>query len=210
MDDISRALNPPRFVKIRSRNPPIRLGRSSQPVWPLAALNERAPVVLATAGDKSRGNELAYPRVDPCDAIENCPPGSVNGTETHVMPHMTAALSVDDGEITFAGRHGHGYGIIIDHHDGWASYYANLEAIVAIRTDLYRPRAQHVRAGDVIGYVGAPSPGTFKRLYFELWQLDRSRVFVPVDPRTRLAESKVLRHYDHFTPAPPTAHKEAA
>jgi len=209
MDDISLALNPPRFVKSRTRTRLIPLGRSSQPVWPLAALNEREPVVLAT-GSRHNGIELAYARVNANDAIESCPPGSASGTHTHFMPHMTAALSFDDGEIMYAGRHGHGYGIIINHNNGWASYYANLEAIAATRTDLYRPRTQHVRAGDVIGYVGAPSPGAFKRLYFELWQHDRSRGFVPVDPRARLAESKLLRHYDHFTPAPPTSHKEAA
>jgi hypothetical protein len=209
MNDISRALNPPQLVESRSRKPPIRLHRSSQPVWPLAALNGREPVVLAT-GSRHNGIELAYARVYADDAIESCPPGSANGTHTHLMPHMTAALSFDDGEITFAGRHGHGYGILINHNNGWGSYYANLEAIAAIRTDIYRPRAQHVRAGDVIGYVGAPSPGAFKRLYFELWQRDRSHVFVPVDPRTRLGESKVLRHYDPFTPAPPTSQKEVA
>jgi len=209
MDDISLALNPPRFAKSRSRKSSIPVARSSQAVWPLAALNEREPVVVATGG-RHDGIELAYARVYADDAIESCPPGSPNGTHTHLMPHMTAGLSFDDGEIMFAGRHGHGYGIIINHNNGWASYYANLEAIAAIRTDVYRPRTQHVRAGDVIGYVGAPSPGAFKRLYFELWQLDRSHEFVPVDPRVRLAESKILRHYDPFTPAPPTSQAEAA
>jgi hypothetical protein len=210
MDDISLALNPPQFVKSRSRKAPIRIARRSSPVWPLAALNGREPVVLATMGDPPRGIELAYARVGVDDAIKNCPVNSVNGTATHLMPHMTPALAVDDGEIMFAGRHGHGYGVIINHNNGWSSYYAHLEAIVAIRTDLYRPHAQYVRAGDAIGYVGAPEIGAFKRLYFELWQLDRSNFFAPVDPRARLAGSKVLQHYDHFTPAPPAAQKEAA
>jgi hypothetical protein len=210
MDDISLALNPPKFVKRRSRKPPIRLARSPSPVWPLAALNGREPVALASPCDKPRGIELAYPRLDIGDAIAHCPPNTPNGTATHVMPAMTAALSMDDGEIMFAGRHRHGYGMIINHNNGWASYYRNLEAIVAIRTDLYRPREQYVRAGDVIGYVGAPSPGEFKRLYFELWQLDRNRHFIPVDPRTRFGEWKLVQHYDHFTPAPTAVQKEAA
>jgi hypothetical protein len=209
MDEISLALNPPRFAKRRGRKPPIRLARSPSPVWPLAALNGREPVVL-DGNPKSRGIELAYPRVDATDAIANCPYATPSGTDTHLMPHMTAALSIDDGEITYAGRQAHGYGIIVNHNNGWASYYANLEAIVAIRTDLYRPREQYVRAGDVIGYVGSPTPGAFKRLYFELWQLDRDRHFVPVDPRPRFADWKLLRRYDRFTPAPPTAQKDAA
>ena len=208
MDDIALALNPPRFVKKRRR--PIRLARSPSRVWPLAAINGRAPVVLDRAGPHQRGVELAYPRLAPDDAISSCPIGSQNGTATHLMPAMTAAFAIDDGVISFAGRLGHGFGMIIDHGNGSASHYANLQAVAAIRTDLYRPREQHVRAGDVIGYVGAPAPDAFKRLYFELWESDRSRCFVPVDPRPHLVGWKLLVHHDAFTPAPPIAHTEAA
>ena len=209
MDEISLALNPPRFVKHRKKAP-IRLARSPSPVWPLPALNGREPVVLTRVDDKPRGIELAYPRIDAGDAASQCPPGTPNGTEAHILPAMTPALAVDDGVILFAGRLGRGYGLILDHGNGWASHYANLEALCAIRTDLYRPREQRVRAGDVVGYVGAPEPDAFKRLYFELWELDRARHFAPVDPRLRLAGWKVVQHFDHFTPAPPTVRKEAA
>lgn len=195
---------------MKHRKPPIRLSRSPSRVWPLAALNGREPVLLDAATARPCGVEIAYPRVDATDAIANCPIDTPNGTATHILPMMTAAFAVDDGVITFAGRLGNSYGMIIDHGNAWASHYANLEALVAIRTDLYRSREQNVRAGDVIGYVGAPSPGAFKRLYFELWQSDRSRVFVPVDPRPHLTGWKVVQHYDHFTPAPPAAQKKAA
>ena len=209
MDEISLALNPPRFVSYRKRRP-IRIARSASPVWPLPALNGREPVLLPLAGDTTRGIELAYPRIDAGDAAAQCPPGTPNGTDTHLLPAMTPALAVDGGVILFAGRLGHGYGLILDHGNGWASHYANLEALCVIRTDLYRPRAQHLRAGDAIGYVGAPQPGAFKRLYFELWQRDAARQFVPADPRSRIADWKVVQHYDQFTPAPPTARREAA
>ena len=209
MDEISLALNPPRFAKHRKR-PAIRIARSASPVWPLPALNGREPVVLAPSSDTARGIELAYPRIGAGDAATQCPPGTPNGTDTHILPAMTPALAVDDGVILFAGRLGHGYGLILDHGNGWASHYANLEALCAIRTDLYRPREQHVRTGDVVGYVGAPAPGAFKRLYFELWQRDDARQFVPVDPSAKLAGWKLVRHHDQFTPAPPTAQKEAA
>jgi hypothetical protein len=209
MDDISLALNPPRFVK-HSKKRSIRLARSASPVWPLPALNGREPVILGLVAKEVRGIELAYARASTDDAITTCPPGTPNGTDTHLMPQMAAVLSVDDGEITFAGRHGPGYAIIVNHGNGWASHYANLESLCAIRTDLYRPREQYVRAGDVVGYVGAPSLGQFKRLYFELWQLDRIRHFVPVDPRPRLAESKLVQHFDHFIPTPPAAAQQEA
>src|SRR5690349_18849117 len=103
MDEISLALNPPKFVKRRGRMPPIRFARSPSPVWPLAALNGREPVVL-DGNPKVRGIELAYPRFDASDAIKNCPSGTPHGTDTHLMPQMTAAFSIDDGEIVYAGR----------------------------------------------------------------------------------------------------------
>lgn len=209
MDDIELALNPPRSVK-RRRSKSVRLTRSPARVWPLAAINGRAPAAIEPSNRSVRGIELAYPRLAPSDAIESCPVGSPSGTPNHLMPPMTAALAIDDGTILFAGRLGHGFGMIIDHGNGWASHYANLQAIAAIRTDLYRPREQHVRAGDVIGYVGAPSPDAFKRLRFELWQRDNARRFVPVDPRPHLATWKLVEHHDAFTPAPPTARSEAA
>jgi hypothetical protein len=208
MDAISLALNPPRFAKFR--RPPIRISHSTTRVWPLAAINGRAPVVLDERCAELRGIDLAYPRLDPADAISSCPIDTPNGTATHLMPAMTSALAIDDGEIMFAGRLGHGFGLIINHGNGWASHYANLQAVVAVRTDLYRPRAQYVRAGDTIGYVGAPDPDAFKRLHFELWERDRDRRFVPVDPRPHLASWKLVEHHDAFTPAPPTAHSEAA
>ena len=123
---------------------------------------------------------------------------------------MTRALAIDGGEITFAGRLGHGFGIIINHGNGWASHYANLQSLVAIRTDLYRPREQYVRAGDTIGYVGASEPGAFKSLHFELWERDLGRVFVPVDARPHLETWKLFEHRDAFTPAPPATRSEAA
>lgn len=208
MDDISLALNPPRFAKFR--RPPVQISQSPTRVWPLAAINGRAPVVLEDRCAELRGVDLAYPRLDPTDAIASCPIGTPYGTATHLMPGMTSALAIDHGEITFAGRLGHGFGLIIDHGNGWASHYANLQAVVAIRTDLYRPRTQYVRAGDTIGYVGAPDPDAFKRLHFELWERDRDRRFVPVDPRPHLAGWRLLEHHDAFTPAPPIARTEAA
>ena len=95
--------------------------------------------------------------------------------------------------------------MIINHGNEWASHYANLQAVVAIRTDLYRPRTQYVRAGDTIGYVGAPKPDAFKCLHFELWERDRDRRFVPIDPRPHLASWTLVEHHDAFTPAPSKA-----
>lgn len=208
MDRISLALRPPRFVKFR--RPPIRLSRSDERVWPLAAINGRAPVVLDSCEPYEHGVDLAYPRVTPDDAIDACPIGSPYGTTTHLMPAMTAVLAIADGTITFAGLTKHGLGVILDHGDGRASRYCNLQAVVAIRTDLYSPRPQHVRAGDVIGYVGAPEPDEFRRLHVELWRRDRTGGFTPIDPHSQLAGWTLREHRDVFVPAPPAVRVEAA
>ena len=208
MDEISLALNPPRFMKARRNKRPVRIARSPSPVWPLPALNGREPVILET--NHPCGIELAYARASDDDLRQQCPPGTPNGTEAHFMPQTAAVLSFDDGVITFAGRLGKTFGMIINHGNGWASHYRNLKTLACIRTDLYSPREQYVRAGKTIGHVGAPDPEGFRRLYFELWRADRDRRFVPVDPRERLATCARVKHHDHVVPAPPVAQKEAA
>jgi hypothetical protein len=204
-DNALFALDPPRFRK--SRRPPIYLHQTKGRVWPLAAVNGREPIVL-DAPDKPHGIELAYPRIHAEDAVDKCPSGTANGTATHIMPGMTPVLAIDGGEIVFAGREQHGLAIVIVHGFGWASYYANLEAVVAIRTDLFRSKPQYVRAGDVIGYVGAPTPGGLKRLYFELWR-GADREFVAIDPRAELGKWSLKHRSDPFAPALPKM-KEAA
>lgn len=186
-DDIALALNPP--TAVRRRRGMIRLGDPHTRVWPLATIDGRAPVLLEGRA-KQRGVELAYARLDGDEA--RYPIGTSIGTPTHVLPPMTPAHAIGDAVIRFAGRLGHGFGLILDHGDGWASHYANLQTLVAIRTDLYRPAEQRVRAGDVIGYVGALEPDAFKRLYFELWKRDLEHVFAPIDARPHLATWRVL------------------
>src|ERR1700733_14667136 len=204
MDPISMDLNPPRFVR-RRKKPLINLHRSPSRVWPLAVLNGREPVILGTAVPSHRGDhkgiELAYPRANETDAATSCPINTPNGTATHIMPTMTPALAVDDGVIVFAGAiDGRSYGVTVYHGGGWASHYGNLQSLCVIRTDLYRPREQNVRAGDTIGIVGGPALDAFRRLYFEWW-----RDMSPTDPRPYLAGWPMVQHFDHFTPAPPAA-----
>ena len=207
MDEISLALNPPRFIKERRTKRPIRTSRSSSPVWPLPALNGREPVIIDT---KQPGIELAYARVTEDDCRKECPPGTAYGTATHFMPPLAAVLSFDDGVITFAGRLGKSFGMIINHGNGWATHYRNLKSLACIRTDLYNPREQYVHAGKTIGYAGSPEPGEFRRVYFELWRADRDKRFIPVDPRERLATSVRVKHFDSSIAAAPVAQKEAA
>src|ERR1700733_10897270 len=120
-NSIAIDLNPPRIVR-RHVHPPIILSRSEGRVWPLPALNGREPVVLDNSERSRAGIELAYPRVSADDAADRCPPNSPNGTATHIMPTMAAALSIGDGVIVYAGLVGSAYGMTIDHGNGWASH----------------------------------------------------------------------------------------
>ncbi|MGB8214265.1 MAG: peptidoglycan DD-metalloendopeptidase family protein [Anaerolineales bacterium] len=85
-----------------------------------------------------------------------------------------AVYAVDAGVIVYAGWNDWGYGnlIIVDHGNGWQSYYAHLSQI-NVQCD------QSVGQGDVIGLVGATGHATGPHLHFELHYKG-----APVNPHT--------------------------
>ena len=85
---------------------------------------------------------------------------------------ITAAA---DGVVVFAGWGG-GYGnlVIVEHADGWRSYYAHLSEIVV-------EVGQAVRQGALLGGAGTTGNSTGPHLHFELRYLGR-----PVDPQLYL------------------------
>ena len=160
----------------------------SRPVWPLPMLNGRAPVVL-TANPKSPGIELAYQRGTLFELLTAYPAGTPNGTTRHFMPNMMPAFAVRDGVITYAGKISYAYTVVVDHLNGWATYYSNLDFIFATpSSDKKLRRAEaRVKAGDVLGYVGAAAPDAFKCLHFQLWKRDDNH-FAPVDATPEMAQ----------------------
>jgi len=156
-----------------------RVMAAAPPVWPMPVLNGRSPVVIAP-NPKGHGIDLAYQRANSTDLLQTYPVGTANGTARHFMPNMMPAFAVRDGVITYAGKQAYGYAVIVDHRNGWATYYANLEFMFATPTEQRRSSAR-VKAGDVLGYVGAPAPNELKRLHFQLWKRDVECHFVPVD-----------------------------
>lgn len=77
-------------------------------------------------------------------------------------------LSVADGVVAFSGRHNsYGNMIDIDHGNGYVTRYAHNQV------NLVKP-GQRVRAGDVIGKMGATGRATGTHVHFEVWQNDRS------------------------------------
>src|SRR5262245_29382617 len=120
----------------------------SPPVWPLPSLEGREPAIIEHE-TKIPGLDLAYERAHATELVATFPVDSPNGSAQHFMPSSIPAFAVADGVITYAGKQHHGYAMVIDHRNGWASYYANLEHMFARPTNRApRTRNEKVKAGD--------------------------------------------------------------
>jgi murein DD-endopeptidase MepM/ murein hydrolase activator NlpD len=125
------------------------------------------------------------------------------------MPSSIPAFCVSDGEVTYAGEMGQSHAVIVDHGNGWATYYANLEHLFVTPTRRAR-KATYVKSGDALGFVGALEPGGFKRLHFELWKSEKN-YFVDRDPTKYLPDWRLLPlRSEALTPDEPKAAKAAA
>jgi hypothetical protein len=170
-----------------------RIVRSAPPSWPIPAFEGHHPVVIDTI-DHGLGVELAFERSNELDFADKYPPGGRNGTERHFMPNLWPALAVSDGVIAYAGRQKYGNAVLIDHRNGWATYYANLAHMFPTPTDGHRARHPRVVcAGQILGFIGAPYPGAMKCLRFELWSIDRDGCVERVNPRRYLYRWQVSR-----------------
>ena len=78
-------------------------------------------------------------------------------------PTGSAVLATDGGFISFAGWTdvGYGYLIVVDHANGFATYYAHL-------SNIYVMEGQAVDRGQVIGAVGNTGNSTGPHLHFEV------------------------------------------
>jgi len=78
-------------------------------------------------------------------------------------PTGSAALATDGGFVSFAGWTdiGYGYLIVIDHANGFATYYAHLST-------MYVLAGQAVERGQVVGAVGSTGNSTGPHLHFEV------------------------------------------
>ncbi len=96
------------------------------------------------------------------------------GTHTGIdiaAPRGTPNKAADGGVVIFAGWSGN-YGklVIIDHENGFTTYYAHNDTITV-------KKGQRVAKGDVIGTVGSTGRATGSHLHFEV-----RKNGVPVDP----------------------------
>jgi len=78
-------------------------------------------------------------------------------------PTGSAVLATDGGFVSFAGWTdvGYGYLIVVDHANGFATYYAHL-------SNMYVAEGQAVERGQVLGAVGNTGNSTGPHLHFEV------------------------------------------
>ncbi len=78
-------------------------------------------------------------------------------------PTGSATLASDSGYVSFVGWTdiGYGYLIILDHGNGYVTYYAHL-------SQMYVTLGQQVNRGQVIGAVGSTGNSTGPHLHFEI------------------------------------------
>jgi murein DD-endopeptidase MepM/ murein hydrolase activator NlpD len=78
-------------------------------------------------------------------------------------PTGSAVLATDGGYVSFVGWTdiGYGYLVILDHANGYSSYYAHL-------SQMYVMVGQRVERGQVIGAVGSTGNSTGPHLHLEI------------------------------------------
>jgi murein DD-endopeptidase MepM/ murein hydrolase activator NlpD len=88
----------------------------------------------------------------------------------------TPVTAADGGVVTFAGweEKGYGYMVVIEHGDGWASYYGHLSEISV-------EVGQMLQQGDLLGKSGSTGSASGPHLHFELRHWNQ-----PVDPLSYL------------------------
>ncbi len=149
------------------------------PVFPLPVINDQPPVLLVfDSADPTV--ELAYER-------RYLPSGplvrsSTRDSTLYWIPKLTPVFAVSDGTVVYARRHSDGYGIVVDHENGWLTVYTGLEHMFVHPSDRKPHRQTRLGGGDMLGYLGASRVGPLRPLHFELWRCNRLQDYEAVDP----------------------------
>ncbi len=132
---------------------------------PAVVSNEFHASTQANDPHEHLGVDLMFRRRDARDLIAVLPPKTTNGTPLFFMPDSISALAAAAGTVSFADMTGMGNSVIVQHPNGWATYYTHLSSLAVKRGDV-------VRAGQPLGTIGAsPTDGEhLKHLHFELWK----------------------------------------
>jgi hypothetical protein len=139
-------------------------------VVPVPTIGDR-PVVVSNPfhadndAHQHLGVDLMFRRRDARDLVATYAPKTPNGTAMFFMPDGISALAASGGAVSFADMTSMGNSVIIQHPNGWATYYTHLSSLAVKRGEL-------ARAGQPLGTIGvSPLDGEhLKHLHFELWR----------------------------------------
>ena len=142
-------------------------------VWPVAAWKGRAPVV-SDGFASPRAGRIRHGGVDVMFArlpADTFPVGSPSGSRRFVMPDNVPVVAASDGVVWSAMPTPRGFAVVIDHGPRKVkTFYTHLTQLAVPLTA--RGMGRHVvKAGDVIGIVGADpmDPEGVRHLHFEIW-----------------------------------------
>jgi hypothetical protein len=163
---------------------------ATEPICPLPELYGRAPVVLVRDDDSDLGVEIAYESQD--DPLgTRIRVTTRTGLAPFYVPPYTPVLAAADGVVRFAAQHASGHRILIEHSDGWLSYYARLQQSFVVPTSR-RLTPQDVKAGQMIGHAGRVHEHPPKPMRFELWFRDEHG-YKQIDPTRLMRHWRLLR-----------------
>lgn len=147
---------------------------------PVVVSNEFHASMKANDPHEHLGVDLMFRRRDARDLASVFPPKTSNGSLMFFMPDEVPALAAAAGTASFADMTGMGNTVIVQHPNGWATYYTHLATLAVKRGDI-------VRAGQQLGTIGGSpiEPQHLKHLHFELWKGGRRTG--AVDPKPYLA-----------------------
>lgn len=161
----STTLSPPSAETHPASLPPPSFGSPAAWTLPVPTLADRRAVISNEfAGAKHLGVDLMFQRRSTSDLATVYRAGTPNGTKLFFMPNDVPALAASAGTVTFAAMTPVGNAVIIQHPNGWTTYYAHLASLTVKMGD-------HVAAGDKLGTIGASPTDAehVKHLHLELW-----------------------------------------
>lgn len=160
-------------------------------VWPVPTLRTKDGAVYQAVisdgigsprpgGQVHRGVDILYKRRNAKDRPEY-KAGTPDGTPGFFAPPLTPVLAARDGVIWSSAKTARGGTVVIDHGKPWATYYTHLHTLAfpehangrTVNTaDATEPGVvTHVKAGDVIGFMGYDpmDAGKLRHLHFAVW-----------------------------------------
>lgn len=136
----------------------------------------RAPVISDGWGSPRdggarthKGADVMYRRPIP---VTSAAAKLEHGSKNYEVPQGTEAFAAGDGMITDAKLTSRGHAVVIDHGNGWQTFYQHLEALAPGIS-----AGRQVAQGTVLGTVGYDplDVNGIRHLHFEIWN-ERSAV----------------------------------